>query len=55
VIAISGAFGGSYLKIAQHLGAVATLAKPVDAAILLRAVALATSSRAVKKDDPSQT
>jgi PAS domain S-box-containing protein len=38
VIAISGAFGGSYLKTARRLGATATLAKPIDPETLLRAV-----------------
>jgi CheY-like chemotaxis protein len=38
VIAISGAFGGSYLKSARRLGATATLAKPIDPETLLRAV-----------------
>ncbi|MEO8368472.1 MAG: response regulator [Candidatus Solibacter sp.] len=55
VIAISGAFGGSFLKIARHLGAAATLAKPVDAAVLLRAVRVVMSSREGEKDSPSQT
>jgi DNA-binding NarL/FixJ family response regulator len=38
VIAISGAFGGCYLKTARRLGAAATLAKPIDPEALLRAV-----------------
>ena len=38
VIAISGAFGGSFLKTASRLGAAATLAKPIDPETLLRAV-----------------
>jgi CheY-like chemotaxis protein len=38
VIAISGAFGGSYLNTARRLGATATLAKPIDPETLLRAV-----------------
>jgi CheY-like chemotaxis protein len=38
VIAISGAFGGSYLKTARRLGATAALAKPIDPETLLRAV-----------------
>jgi len=44
VIAISGAFGGSCLKTASRLGAVATLAKPIDPEILLRAVREALAS-----------
>ena len=38
VIAISGAFGGSFLKAAAMLGAAATLAKPIAADELLRVV-----------------
>jgi PAS domain S-box-containing protein len=38
VIAISGAFGGSFLKAAGMLGATATLAKPIAADALLRIV-----------------
>jgi PAS domain S-box-containing protein len=38
VIAVSGAFGGSYLKTARRFGATATLAKPIDPETLLRAV-----------------
>jgi CheY-like chemotaxis protein len=38
VIAISGAFGGSFLKMARHFGAIATLPKPIEPAALLRAV-----------------
>ena len=38
VIAISGAFGGSFLETASRLGATATLAKPIDPETLLRAV-----------------
>lgn len=38
VIAMSGAFGGDYLRIAQYLGASKTLAKPVHADALLRTV-----------------
>ncbi len=38
VIAISGAFGGSFLKAAGMLGASATLAKPIAPDALLRAV-----------------
>uniref|UniRef100_Q020C1 histidine kinase n=1 Tax=Solibacter usitatus (strain Ellin6076) TaxID=234267 RepID=Q020C1_SOLUE len=38
VIAISGAFGGSFLKAAGMLGATATLAKPIAADTLLRVV-----------------
>jgi DNA-binding NtrC family response regulator len=45
VIAISGAFGGSFLKVAERFGAVATLGKPVDADALLRAVRAAMASR----------
>jgi DNA-binding NtrC family response regulator len=43
VIVISGAFGGSFLKTARRFGAIATLAKPIDAEDLLRAVRNALS------------
>jgi len=39
VIAISGAFGGQFLKTAQLLGADAVLSKPVSAELLLARVA----------------
>jgi len=55
VIAISGAFGGSYLKVATLLGAAATLTKPVDAAVLLRTVRVVMASREGEKDAASQT
>ena len=38
VIAISGAFGGSFLKSARLFGATAALPKPIDPEELLRAV-----------------
>jgi two-component system cell cycle sensor histidine kinase/response regulator CckA len=38
VIAISGAFGGSFLKTARRFGAVAALSKPIESEELLRAV-----------------
>lgn len=38
VIAMSGAFGGDYLRIAAYLGAHATLAKPIQMEALLRLV-----------------
>jgi DNA-binding NtrC family response regulator len=38
VIAISGAFGGSFLKTARRFGATAALAKPIAPEALLRAV-----------------
>jgi two-component system cell cycle sensor histidine kinase/response regulator CckA len=44
VIAISGAFGGSYLKTARRFGASATLVKPIDPEALLRAVREALAS-----------
>ena len=46
VIAISGAFGGSFLKTARRFGAIATLPKPVDSKDLLRAVRQALTSPA---------
>jgi DNA-binding NarL/FixJ family response regulator len=39
IIALSGAFGGQFLKTAQMLGAHAVLHKPVDAELLLAKVA----------------
>jgi two-component system cell cycle sensor histidine kinase/response regulator CckA len=45
IIAISGAFGGSYLKIAHQLGAQAALVKPVNADQLLTTVAELLKSR----------
>ena len=47
VIAISGAFGGSFLKTARRFGAIATLPKPIDAEDLLRAVRQALTAPAV--------
>lgn len=38
VIAMSGAFGGDYLRIASYLGAHATLAKPIQLQALLQLV-----------------
>ena len=38
VVAMSGAFGGDYLRIAAYLGAHATLAKPIQMNTLLRLV-----------------
>ena len=38
VIAMSGAFGGDYLRIAGYLGAHGTLAKPIELARLLKVV-----------------
>lgn len=38
VIAMSGAFGGDYLRIAGYLGAHGTLAKPLQLATVLKAV-----------------
>jgi DNA-binding NtrC family response regulator len=39
VIAMSGAFGGDYLRIAGYLGAHGTLAKPLQMASVLKVVA----------------
>ena len=39
VIAMSGAFGGDYLRIAGYLGAHGTLAKPLQLTAVLKAVA----------------
>jgi CheY-like chemotaxis protein len=39
VIAMSGAFGGDYLRIAGYLGAHGTLAKPLQMATVLKVVA----------------
>jgi CheY-like chemotaxis protein len=47
VIAISGAFGGDFLKTARRFGAIATLPKPIDAEDLLRAVRQALTTTAV--------
>jgi DNA-binding NtrC family response regulator len=41
VIAMSGAFGGDYLRIAGYLGAHQTLQKPISVDALLRAVGAA--------------
>lgn len=38
VIAMSGAFGGDYLRIAGYLGAHGTLAKPLQLSTVLKAV-----------------
>lgn len=38
VIAMSGAFGGDYLRIAEYLGAHATLAKPLKLEAVLNAI-----------------
>jgi CheY-like chemotaxis protein len=38
IIAVSGAFGGTFLKVAKELGANATLAKPVSPDALLATV-----------------
>ncbi len=38
VIAMSGAFGGDYLRIASYLGAHATLSKPIQMEALLKLV-----------------
>ncbi len=45
VIAISGAFGGDFLKVARQLGVQAVLNKPVDAGLLLVKVAEVLQSR----------
>ena len=45
IIAISGAFGGEFLKIARLLGADAVLAKPVSPSVLLSQVAEVLSRR----------
>jgi len=45
IIAISGAFGGQFLKTAQMLGADAVLSKPVSAELLLARMAEALKSR----------
>lgn len=39
IIAMSGAFGGDYLRIASYLGAHSTLAKPINLQVLLDTVA----------------
>jgi len=44
VIAMSGAFGGDYLRIAGFLGAHGTLAKPISLASVLKTVADALNS-----------
>jgi CheY-like chemotaxis protein len=46
VIAMSGAFGGDYLRIAGYLGAHGTLAKPLQMASVLKVVADALSEPA---------
>jgi len=52
VIAISGAFGGSFLKAARMLGAVAAVAKPIEPEMLLKVVHDALSA-ADRPRDPS--
>jgi CheY-like chemotaxis protein len=47
VIAISGAFGGSFLKTARRFGAIAALPKPIESEDLLRAVRQALTPSAV--------
>jgi CheY-like chemotaxis protein len=44
VIAMSGAFGGEFLRIAKMLGAHGTLQKPLRAEVVLRAVANALAA-----------
>lgn len=39
VIAMSGAFGGDYLRIAGYLGAHGTIAKPLQMSMVLKVVA----------------
>ncbi|MCS7042983.1 MAG: response regulator [Bryobacteraceae bacterium] len=39
VIAMSGAFGGDYLRIASYLGAHGTLPKPIQMPVLLKLIA----------------
>lgn len=46
VIAMSGAFGGDYLRIATYLGAHGTLAKPIQMGVLLKMVASALAAAA---------
>lgn len=48
VIAMSGAFGGDYLRIAGYLGAHGTLAKPLQLATVLKVVAEATAEPATE-------
>ena len=45
IIAISGAFGGAFLKVAQLMGAAAVLNKPLNADLLLARVAEVLESR----------
>jgi CheY-like chemotaxis protein len=45
IIAISGAFGGQFLKMAQMMGAAAVLNKPVSAKLLLASVAEVLKTR----------
>jgi CheY-like chemotaxis protein len=45
IIAISGAFGGQFLKTAQMLGAAAVLNKPLTAELLLARVAEVLKAR----------
>jgi DNA-binding response OmpR family regulator len=45
IIAISGAFGGEYLKVAHRMGAESVLKKPVSPAVLLAKVAEVLKSR----------
>lgn len=53
VIAMSGAFGGDYLRIASYLGAHATLAKPIQMDALLKLVR-GLMSRAETVEGPPQ-
>jgi DNA-binding response OmpR family regulator len=48
VLAISGAFGGDFLKVAQRLGADEALQKPIDAQTLLQAVRRLLSAATVQ-------
>ena len=48
VIAMSGAFGGDYLRIAGYLGAHGTLAKPLQLATVLKVVAEAMRTSATE-------
>jgi two-component system, cell cycle sensor histidine kinase and response regulator CckA len=38
IVAMSGAFGGDILRVAEHVGALATLRKPADPPEVLRVV-----------------
>lgn len=52
VIAMSGAFGGDYLRIAEYLGAHGTLAKPLQLATVLRVVQQALSDESAAAVSP---